>query len=298
MQKTFERAEVVFITMPTFCMDELAGEIEPYVRKGMKIGFISGTGGGESVFKECEAKGAIIFGMQRVPSVARLIEYGKTEKAIGYRDRLFVASLPDSQVFSCAELIYGLFDIPCNALPNYLNLTLTPSNPILHTTRLRVLFKHYKEGVVYDEVPLFYEDWNDETSELLLACDKEVQNLCRNLKQFDLSGVKSLMVHYESYSVEEVTRKIAGIPGFRRLISPMIKVKDGYIPDINARYFTADFPYGLAILVQIAALAGVDVPNMNATLMWYYGIVGKRKEFKFSDYGINNFQQLVKFYAK
>lgn len=81
----------------------------------------------------------------------------------------------------------------CEPLPDYLNLTLTPSNPILHTTRLMTLFKDYVPGkIVYSSVPLFYEEWSDETTELLFKCDAEVQGLCHELKVFDLSEVKSL----------------------------------------------------------------------------------------------------------
>ena len=41
--------------------------------------------------------GATVFGVQRVPSVARLTEYGNTVKAIGYRDEMFVAAIPHKE---------------------------------------------------------------------------------------------------------------------------------------------------------------------------------------------------------
>ncbi|MFR3264577.1 MAG: NAD/NADP octopine/nopaline dehydrogenase family protein [Blautia massiliensis (ex Durand et al. 2017)] len=34
------------------------------------------------------------------------------------------------------------------------------------------------------------------------------------------------------------------------------------MPDFNSRYFTADFSYGLVILIQIAEYVNIDVPNM------------------------------------
>lgn len=297
-QTAFEDAEVIFITMPAYCMNDLAEKILPYATEGMKIGIVPGTGGGECAFKECLEKGATVFGLQRVPSVARLVEYGKIVKATGYRDELFVASLPSKDAALCASMVSAVFDMPCGILPNYLNLTLTPSNPILHTTRLKNLFGDYKEGIVYKTVPLFYEDWNDETSELLLKCDDEVQKLCRILQQFDLSYVKSLRIHYESPTAEAMTKKISGIAGFKGLPSPVLEVDGGYIPDLNSRYFTADFPYGLSILVQIAEIAGMEAPNMKETLNWYYEIAGKKKEFRFSDYGINTSEEFLLFYAK
>ncbi len=178
-ENAFRDARLVFVTVPAYCMSDIAKKIEPFANCDMNICLVPGTGGGECAFKTCVEKGATIFGLQRVPSVARLIEYGKTVRAIGYRDELFVASLPAKNVSFCANVIESIFDIKCTAMPNYLNLTLTPSNPILHTTRLKKLFEDYEDDYIYERVPLFYEEWDDESSELLFACDSEVQELCK-----------------------------------------------------------------------------------------------------------------------
>ena len=298
-EKAFADADVVFVTMPAFCMKNVAETVFPYANEKMKICLIPGTGGGECAFKKCFDKGAVIFGLQRVPSVARLCEYGKTVRATGYRDELFVSAIPNSKTEKCRQIIEGIFDkMKCSALPMYLNLTLTPSNPILHTTRLRVLYKDYKEGYVYDRVPLFYEGWNDETSELLFKCDEEVQEICKRLDCFDLSYVKSLKVHYESPAPEALTKKIQSIKGFKGITSPCVKTEGGFIPDLNSRYFTADFPFGLSILVQIADFLNMDAPNMKATLDWYYSITEKNDEFRFSDYGINSLDDFISFYSE
>lgn len=296
--EAFSNADLIFVTMPATLMKPNAAKIEPFARPGMKICIAPGTGGGECAFRGCIEKGATVFGVQRVPSVARLVEYGKTVRAVGYREEMFVAALPNSKTAECSKLIESILDIKTSPLPNYLNITLTPSNPILHTTRLRNLYGDYHEGVVYDSVPLFYEDWNNKTSELLLACDDEVQRLCRALTQFDLSYVKSLRVHYESPTADAMTKKISSIAGFKGLTSPTVKVEGGYIPDFDSRYFTADFSYGLAILMQIAEFVGIDAPNMRETLDWYYGLVGKRDEYRFSDFGINSYKEFIEFYSK
>ncbi len=294
----FEKAELIFVCVPATLMKEVASKIEPFAKKGMKICITPGTGGGECAFRKCIDKGAIVFGLQRVPSVARLVEYGSTVRAVGYRSELFVAAIPICETDKCCEIIEGIVGIKTTPLPNYLNITLTPSNPILHTSRLKNLYGGWHEGIVYDSVPLFYEEWNDESSELLLKCDDEVQEICRKLDGFDLSYVKSLRIHYESMNAEAMTQKISSIIGFKGLTSPAIKVERGYIPDFNSRYFTADFSYGLTILIQIAEFVDFDAPYMKDTLNWYYNIVGRRNEYQFSDYGINNFNDFMKFYGQ
>lgn len=296
--EAFANAELIFVITPATLMKVNAAKILPFVKPGMKICIVPGTGGGECAFSECLKKGAIVFGLQRVPSVARLVEYGKTTRAVGYRSELFVAAIPSHETLRCCEVINNIFDIKVSPLPNYLNITLTPSNPILHTVRLRTLFAGYHDGVIYEKVPLFYEGWNDETSILLLKCDDEVQELCRKLDQFDLSYVKSLRNHYDSPTPEALTAKISSIKGFMGLTSPTVKVKGGYIPDFNSRYFTADFSYGLTILIQAAEFIGINVPNMKETLDWYHGLISKHDEYRFVDYGINNYQEFIEFYSK
>lgn len=297
-EKAFSEADIIFVTVPAFCMRDAADKVYPHVKKGAKIGLIPGTGGGECAFSKCLEKGAVLFGLQRVPSVARLVEYGKSVCAVGYRKELHVAALPHYNTEEIRQIISHIFDMPCVALPDYLNLTLTPSNPILHTTRLRTLFKDYQEGITYDSVPLFYEEWDDETSRLLFECDDEVQRICMALEEFDLSYVKSLKIHYESGTPEQLTRKISSIQSFKGLKTPTVVVDGKYIPDLLSRYFTADFAFGLEILVQVADFAGVDVPYMKEILHWYDKIALVKDKFCFADYGIKNIEDLLELYKK
>lgn len=297
-KQAFEDAELVFVTLPAYCMEDCAEKIRRHMREGIMICLVPGTGGGECAFRHCLEAGAVIFGLQRVPSVARLVEYGSIVCATGYRDTLHVAALPSERAGEARDIISGIFDMPCEVIGDYLNLTLTPSNPILHTTRLRTLFEDYREGVVYERIPLFYEEWSDESSRLLFKCDEEVQSICRALDRFDLSGVRSLKLHYESETPEALTRKIRSILGFRGLPTPSVKVEGGYIPDLSSRYFTADFSYGLAIIKQIADLCSVAVPNIEETLEWYGRIARDGEQFSFERYGICDRSSFEKFYKR
>ncbi len=292
----FQEADVIFVTMPAYLMNKNANRILPFVRNGMKICLVPGTGGGECAFKECIEKGAIVFGLQRVPSVARLVEYGHIVRAVGYRNELFISAIPNKYSMECSILIEELIDLNSSPLPNYLNITLTPSNPILHTTRLKILFNDYKKGTIYLRNPYFYEEWDDASSELLLACDDEIQDICSALDFVDLSFVKSLRSHYESADVQSLTKKLSSILGFKGIKSPMKEEGDGLIPDLASRYFKADFSYGLTILDQIADMVGVAAPNIKDTLEWYLKLSGDTEVFDFSDYGIKSLEDFKLFY--
>lgn len=301
IKSALNSVDLIFITTPSFMADEISAKVAaalPNRSKKTYIGLIPGTGGMECAFYKYN-KNCIIFGLQRVPSVVRLIEYGRSACAVGYRNKLHVAALDGRFSAECAELIEDIFDIQTATVPSYLSLTLTPSNPILHTSRLYNIFGSYVSGEKFERNPLFYEEWNDESSSLLIKMDDEVQRICKALPEFDLSDVKSLKVHYESDTPSSLTKKIGSIEGFKGIYSPMIKSDDGFVPDYNSRFFTADFPYGLWILIQIAGFAGVSVPNMQAVYDWYEGFSGSNaKKFSYGDYQITNRVQFIDFYLQ
>lgn len=289
-------ADLVLITVPSTLMKKTADEIGAFIRSDAFIGVVPGNGGSECAFKKCIERGNTFFAIERVPAVARLVEYGKTVRSVGYRSELHVAALPRSMTERCSEVVSDIFDMPCKTINCFLSMTLTPSNPILHTTRLKTIFADYHEGLVYKSLPLFYEEWDDSSSELLLKCDDEVQKICSSLKEFDLSDVKSLREHYESPDVPSMTKKICSIKAFKGLETPAIETPDGFIPDFGSRYFTADFAYGLTIIKQISILAGINVPNINSVLKWYQNLCPDVPAFCYNDYGITNKEQLISFY--
>lgn len=296
IQAAIEGCSIIIVTHPAFRLKLVADQIRPFIKDGVCICVVPGTGGAEFAFQECIKKGATLLGLQRVPSVARLEQYGKRVRCAGLRSQLHVASTPNNKTETFSEFLSSLWNIPCKTLPNYLNITLTPSNPILHTTRLRTLFADYEEGMIYKKNPLFYGEWDDASSKLLIACDGELQSMIKRIKGLDLSGVKSLKEHYESNTVEAMTKKISSIQSLHNLFSPMKTLDGGWIPDFGSRYFTADFPYGLAIIESFAKVLGCDVPNIKETIDWYHVVTKSNTLFNLEKYGIKNMEDIFLFY--
>lgn len=294
----FAESDFIVVTMPATMMKSIAQIIYEHSGINSVIGVVPGYGGSECAFRKCIERGNVFFGLERVPAVARLIKKGDTVKSTGYRKELHISAIPSAKTQSCCELIEGIFGIHCKAIPHFLNLTLTPSNPILHTSRLRILFGGWKPGMSYEAVPLFYEEWDDASSELLIACDEEVQKICRALPEFPLKDVKSLKEHYESQTVEAMTKKITNIQSLKGLATPTIEQNGRLIPDLHSRYFTADFSFGLTIIRQIAGFANVPIPNIDDTMRWYKSIAVEKTEFRFEDYGITDRRSFIDFYLR
>ena len=293
--EALEDCDIAFVAHPAFQLQKLADAVLPYVHQNLIICVLPGTGGAEFAFHKCIQAGAALCGLQRVPSVARLERYGKRVRAEGLRKHLYLASIPSGKGIIVSELLTELFGIPCSLLDNYLSVTLTPSNPILHTTRLRTLFADYTPGKTYERNPLFYGEWSLDSSEKLIACDEELQEMCK-LIPMDLTAVKSLKIHYESNTAEEMTEKLGSIMSLHNLRSPMKQVEGGWIPDFQSRYFTADFPYGLAIIEELADLLGVEAPNIRDTMNWYRRVTGDFSRLDLKKIGIKSLDDLCRYY--
>lgn len=297
-ETAFRDAEYILIALPSSLMKAVANTIFEYSDSNAVIGVVPGFGGSECAFRDCIERGNVFFGIERVPAIARLIRKGRTVKSTGYRNELHIAALPRKSAGQCADFIESIFCIHCKVIPDYLNLTMTPSNPILHTTRLRSIFSDWHEGVIYGHLPLMYEEWDNASSDLLIKCDDEVQRTCRAIPEFDLQYVKSLREHYESPTAEAMTKKLSSIAAFKGLPTPSLKVEGGFVPDLHARYFTEDFSFGLSVIKQVAEFAEVETPNIDATIVWYKNIAVEKEEFRFEDYGITTREEFVRFYSR
>ena len=297
-EAAFRTAELILVTLPPNLLRGAAETIGAHAGADAAIGVIPGNGGGECAFARSIARGNTFFGIERVPAIARLVEKGRTVRSVGYRAEMHVAALPAMHAPACAGLIEGILDIPCRVIPNYLALTMTPSNPILHTARLRTIFADWRPGKTYDALPLFYEEWDDASSARLIACDEEVQMICRALPDMQLDDFESLRAHYESWTPEEMTRKLCSIRAFKGLPTPAVECGGKWMPDLHSRYFTADFSYGLAIIRQIAGFAGVATPAIDDTLGWYARIALEKQTFCYADYGIEDRASFDRFYLR
>lgn len=275
VKNAISAADVILCTVPSDARESYIKKMAPYLKKDVFLGFIPGCGGVEFMCGELNDKGAIVFGISRVQVNCKAIEYGKKYKCKSRKKELTYSAVNTIHNSKVGELLERLFNVPCKELHNYMEVAFVPGNPILHTSRMMTLFKDYKEGVFYNKIPLFYYEWEDESSRRLLACDEDLQTICRAYSALDLSGIRFNKEHYESENIATLTEKLRSIKTFQEVKMPMIQTEEGYIPDLNSRYFTEDFPYGVVNLKGFGLIAGVPTPNLDELLFWYQRLANK-----------------------
>lgn len=298
----------IFCTYPAFLRKSFINEVSSYIPSDCKLGFVPGYGGAEYMCHNLVKKGVTIFGLQRVPFVAR--QENKTlSMLLSRKKNLFIASIPKFQISSICHDLEDMIGIPVVKLKEYMAVTLTPSNPLLHLSGIYTVFKDYKKGDYYDKQLMFYQEWTDETSHLLLKYDEELQQICSRMQPLNLDEVVSLKVYYESPTAELMTKKLKSIKAFEVVKVPLVENKGKFYPDFNSRMFIEDFPYGIAIIKYFGILTKVDTPTIDKILKFYKDKTGicyfnddgtLGKDFHSTgipyNYGLKNLEDIIKFY--
>ena len=264
-EEALKDCDIVFLCLPGFAIEGTLNSIKPYVGNAVVGSIVCSTGFFFAAHRIL-GEDARLFGFQRVPYIARTKEYGHTANLLGYKPQLAIAveNVEDNEAFR--QLVETLWMTPVKLLGSHYEVSLTNSNPILHTGRLYSMWKDW-DGEVYDHNILFYKEWTNEASQMLIDMDAEFMQLL-DVLPVTKGAIPSLLEYYESHDEESLTRKITSIPAFRNITSPMKEVDGGWVPDFESRYFTEDFPYGLKFIVELAKDKNIDCPNLNMVFEW------------------------------
>ena len=260
--------DLILFCLPGFAIEEMLTTIKPFIGSAVVGSIVSSTGFFFAAHRIL-GEDARLFGFQRVPYIARTVEYGHAANLLGYKPQLAVAleHVADREAFR--QLIEHLFAIPTRLLASHYEASLTNSNPILHTGRLYTLWKDW-DGSPYDHDILFYREWTDAASQMLIDMDAEFMRLLEVLP-VTKGAIPSLLEYYESTDASSLTRKISSITAFQHITAPMKEVDGGWIPDFSSRYFTEDFPYGLGRIVELAQAHHIDAPTLESVYSWGIG---------------------------
>lgn len=264
-EEALKDCDIVFLCLPGFAIEGTLNSIKPYIGNAVVGSIVCSTGFFFAAHRIL-GEDARLFGFQRVPYIARTKEYGHTADLLGYKPQLAIAveNVEDNEAFR--QLVETLWMTPVKLLGSHYEVSLTNSNPILHTGRLYSMWKDW-DGEVYDHNILFYKEWTNEASQMLIDMDAEFMQLL-DVLPVTKGAIPSLLEYYESHDEESLTRKITSIPAFRNITSPMKEVDGGWVPDFESRYFTEDFPYGLKYIWQLAHEKNIPCPNVDLVYEW------------------------------
>lgn len=299
LSEACNNSNLIIVTYPSFLIESLIKSISEYIFE--TVFFIPGYGGKDLISYKYLGEKCNIAGLDRAPYISRLNT--ETNASISKKKKLRLATLKKEHSEKTKKQLEELFKVPCEILNNYLTVNLTPSNPILHTSRIYSLLKDktYEHG--FERQIKFYKEWDNIASELMIKMDNELHDLIKAIP-INLSEVIPLTIHYESKTVDEMTKKISGIKSFSEINAPLIydSITNKYLIDFSSRYFNEDFPFGLKILIEYASICDIKTPIMSKIYKWFEDFtlnaqIPLKQNFELQNYGLLSKKNIIDFYS-
>ncbi|AHG18395.2 hypothetical protein Z042_01085 [Chania multitudinisentens RB-25] len=288
-------ADVVIITVPSHARDGVLKRIQPALprNKPVFVGAIPGFGGFDWLAEDLlgALSNVVLWGMKDVPHIAFDLTLGESVRLGGAKSHLYVA-LHRRETPAMAGILLNylsrLYDSPLMLLEDYLEITLTPGNPIMHGSVIYGLIGPWGQWHhhPFNHVPCWWNDCPELGAYFLARCDAENQALCKAAEavlEIDLSSVQPLQQEImDAYgdlianprtllSVLRTNQAYAGIP------LPLIRAEnsEGYVFDRRHRVFQEDIAFGLGLLVAIGERLKVPVPCMKEIYLWCSQFMGE-----------------------
>ncbi len=260
-------ADIVLLCLPGYSIREMLEKIAEHLEPHTAVGAIVASTGFFFHAFDVLKKTQPLFGFQRVPFIARTKEYGHSADLLGYKPSLSVAIEQTEDKETLCATLQDLFRCPVNLLESFYEVSLSNSNPLLHTSRIYSLLQDHSEGKVYDRVSFFYKEWTEEAASLYISMDNELQALLRVLGVRE-GAIPDVLTYYESTDSDSLTRKLRSIPAFQGILAPMKETEGGFVPDFTSRYFTEDFAFGLSFARNLCHENGIPCPVMDKVYEW------------------------------
>jgi len=273
-------ADYIIVALPSFAIKNVLTGIKPHLKQGATVFIMPGQGGVDYIAKEVlgddiRAGKVTVAGIIPMPLNCRIDEFGKRVQLAALKASYDLAAIPAKNASVAAEALSGLLaGRKVNAIGNYVGIALHASNPNIHPGRLYGLFADYTAGKIYPENPLFYETWDDKSSEWCQKIsDERIKiwtTICEKVPGTGLPGqVPHLKPYIEAIYADQIhdNSTMAKVfntnDGFKGFKCPMKEEGGGWVPDFKNRYFTEDIPEGFMMYKGIADLAGVETPTID-----------------------------------
>ena len=273
-QQAVSDAQIILLCLPGYGIRDTLLQIKDYLRPDAAVGTVVSSTGFFFQAMDILPASQTLFGFQRVPFISRVIDYGHRARLMGYKESLELAIERSAQPGILRDVLSDMLRTPIHLLGSHYEVSLSNSNPLLHPSRLYSLWKDWHPGIIYDRIPMFYEEWTEEAAELYINMDRELQAL---LEQLPVSkgSIATVLAYYESTDAPTLARKLRSIEAFKGIASPMKQVEGGFVPDFHSRYFTEDFPYGLAFVHRLTHEKGIPSPTIDKIYEWGMKMINK-----------------------
>ncbi len=321
-EEVIVNSDVIIFCMPVYKYREALNNIGKYISDGTTIGTVYGQGGFNFMVNEIKSKynlkSIVTFAIGLIPWICRIKEYGKVGITYGAKSINIVTFDNIDKYYDLKKLFNdmcfkwfhkGEFKLS----DNFISLTLSVDNQIIHTSRLYGLFKRYGgDWDSLENVPYFYRDYDNLSANLLKDLDDDYSLIRERIKEiyphynFEYM-LKYLDLERLSYNSANKNIKESFIQSetLGAIKTPVVKYKDKWVINKEHRFFYDDIYYGLCIAKWIAEQMNLEVRTIDTILKWAEVILNDKilsnnklthneKSGAFSIYNYNSLDEIIK----
>ena len=303
LSKVVPEADIILLCVPAIYQEKYIKNLKPFLNKKKKIilGAFPGATNFEIMTKKIlgdQINFVTIFSGNTLPWACRINEFGREVQLMGVKETMAIGCVPFSETAYVCEVlqrclgksrIEGFCEIgsfPAFEKTGVLGISLQNINGLLHPPILcgNMHFLERGEILKHDEY-YFYQGVGDYTEDLLNRVWNElleIKNIIKNKypeQNFDkcvhiYDWYKITYPHTikDNSSLKSCTNTNLAYKGLKY---PLKKVKGGFLPDENHRYFQEDLPTGIVAVKGIADLVGIETPAMDEVIYWAQRLMGK-----------------------
>lgn len=283
------QADYIVFCMPVHQYRACLHQIAPFIDKEKKV-FV-GTMYGQAGFNWMVDEVKNMFGLKKMvsfafgllPWICRIIEYGHIGVTYGPKACNYAACYPKSEFQQLDEeffnqICYRWFGKgKTEQSDNFLSLTLSVDNQIIHTSRCFGLNQVYGQTWQRKEdVPMFYRDYDDVSAKLLADLDADYSKIREKIKaMYPTKNFKHMLDYlalerfsYQSHNTD-VKESFVTSQTLVSIATPVVQNTQGlWEIDRNHRFFLDDIYYGNCIAKWMAEQLSIEVPTIDAILKW------------------------------
>ena len=288
-QMLFPHADYIVFCMPVHQYRVALHKIAPYINKNKKVfvGTLYGQGGWNwmvnEIRKEYDLPNIVAFSFGLIPWVSREVEYGHKGLTYGCMSENYAAVHP-KQYFK--QIDEEFFEQICfrwfgkgkvEQSDNFLSLTLSVDNQIIHTARCYAMHKVYgRTWLNKEDVPWFYRDFDDVSASLMGELDSDYSKIRNTIKlKYPDKNFKHMLdyltLEYFShkYWSKDIKDSILSSQTLHSITTPIVQNANGLweIPH-DHRFFMDDIYYGNCIAKWIAEQLGIETTTIDEILHW------------------------------
>lgn len=282
-------ADYIVLCMPVHQYRVCLDKIGPFINKDKTVfvGAMYGQGGFNWMVDEMKTRysldNIVSFAFGLLPWVCRVAEYGKKGIVYGGKAVNYAACHPKSYFDQLNEELFENVGYKwfgkghTEQSDNFLSLTLSVDNQIIHISRCYGLYKVY--GPYWqnkEDVPMFYRDYDDVSAALLAKLDSDYSKV-RNaiVDRFPGKDFKHMLDYLalERFSYQSqntgIKESFVNSSTLVSIPTPVVQNPDGFWEiDRNHRFFLDDVYYGICIAKWMAERMDIKTPTIDSLLRW------------------------------